>query len=136
LEYKFILKDTYKGLSETIDKSKKFNSNNASEEELEDKVKFIMESIYQDLKEKDSKIVVEEFRKKLISEGKVWSGIEVVLGGGGASLLAKLATLPIAIGVTVGQAVSTPTYRKTFQVVAKLIQIKKRVEIEEKIKEI
>ena len=122
LEYKFILKDTYCGLHNN-DISK------VSEIELETKVESIMDKLYQNNK-------TENFRDILISKGQQSSITDIVLGGGGVGLFAKFITLPVAIGATVGQAISAPTYRKTFQVVAKLIQIKKRIKVEQQLKDL
>jgi len=142
LEYIEILKDTYFGLETGIDKKLKklyfknnFDKNVATEYELENEIKILINKVSQSIHETNPNNVSEILRKEIISCGKTDSGVEAVLGGGGLGIVARLISLPISIGVTAVQTVSTPTYRKTYQVVLKLIHVKQRIRAEEKLKD-
>ena len=76
-----------------------------------------------------------ELRKEIISCGKASTNTEAIVGGGGLGIVSRLISLPVSIGVGTVQAFTTPTYRKTYQVVIKLIDIKRRVRTEEKLKD-
>jgi hypothetical protein len=85
--------------------------------------------------EKNPKTANEKLKTQLISYGNTTSYIDGAFGGVGFGLFARLISLPIGVTVAVVQYVSTPTYRKTFPVVAILIRIKNRLEAEQKLKE-
>lgn len=141
LEYKSILWDTYHGIKFFSGKelrddylSKDFNMDEVTCEELENEIRILSRNIYQNLK-KQNDISYEDFTKKIKGCGKYASNTEIIVGGGGLGLFARLISLPVAAAVTTAQIFSTPTYRKTFIVVIQLIQIKNRVEVEQKLKE-
>jgi hypothetical protein len=142
LEYIKILKDTYFGIETWIDKelkknySKKgFNKDKATEYELENEIDKLITSVIKNICNIDPISVSERLKKEIIACGKADTRTEAIVGGGGLGLVAKLISLPVSIGVGTVQALTTPTYRKTYLVTLKLIDIKRRVRAEEKLKD-
>ena len=142
LKYIEILKDTYFGIENWIDKElsktytkKEFNKDNATEYELENEIERLINEVIKNICNIDSTNVSGKLKKEIIACGKASTGTEAIVGGGGLGLVAKLISLPVSIGVGTAQALTTPTYRKTYQVALKLIDIKRRVRAEEKLKD-
>jgi len=134
LEYKDILSDIYCGIKSHLD-CKDFTVKEASEIALEDRVNLILKTMIEKYKDKNLETADKELKNQLISDGNRTTKMEGILGGGGIGLFARLISLPVAIVATTGQYISNPTYKKTFQVVAILIQIKNRLEAEQKLKD-
>jgi len=142
LKYIDILKDTYFGIETWIDKelkknySKKgFNKDKATEYELENEIEKLITAVIENICNIDPNSVSDKLKKEIVACGKAFTGIEAIVGGGGLGLVAKLISLPVSVGVGTVQALTTPTYRKTYLVTLKLIDIKRRIEAEEKLKD-
>ena len=142
LKYIEILKDTYFGIENWIDKDlrktyakKEFNKDKATEYELENEIERLINEVIKNICNIDPTSVSEKLKKEIIACGKADTRTEAILGGGGFGLVARLISLPVSIGVGTVQVFTTPTYRKTYQVALKLIDIKRRVRAEEKLKD-
>lgn len=146
LEYKTILIDTFNGLYIQTAKDlnddffeKKYSTEyreKATIQELENDINCLVGIIYENLKKKHPNTAQEEFVEKIKSAGRFTSRMEGLVGGGGLGLFARLISLPVAAVVTTAQALSTPTYSKTYIVVVQLIQIKNRIDAEQKLKDL
>ena len=142
LKYIEILKDTYFGIENWIDKElkstyskEKFDKNKATEFELENEIERLINEVIKNICNIDPTKVSEKLSKEIIACGKASAGTEAIIGGGGLGLVARLISLPVSVGVGTVQALTTPTYRKTYQVTLKLIDIKRRVRAERKLKD-
>ena len=127
-EYLDILKDTWNG----VKNSKYFNPkiDLTEEQSIENRLEIVFNSILKNTK--NSKKVKEEISYL----GKQYTFIDVAIGPAGASgLLVKFISAPIAIVTTVVSSVTAPSYSKSFLVVAKLIDIKRRLRAEELLKD-
>ena len=142
LEYIEILKDTYFGIENWIDKelkknySKKgFNKDKATEYELENEIEKLVTEVIKNICNIDPMSVSERLKKEIIACGKANTTTEAIVGGGSLGLVARLISLPVSIGVGTIQTLTTPTYRKTYLVTLKLIDIKRRIKAEKKFKD-
>lgn len=127
-EYLNILKDTWNGVKD----SKYFNPkiDLSQEMSLENRLEVVFDSI---LKNTNS---IEEFRKEITSLGSIYTVTDVIVGPAGvAGILTKLISLPVTVVTTVAGSVTAPSYKKSFLVVIKLIEIKRRLKAEEKLKD-
>ena len=127
-EYLNILKDTWNGVKD----SKYFNPkiDLSQEMSLEKRLEIVFDSI---LKNTNN---TEEFRKEIISQGSMYTIKDVIIGpAGAAGLLTKFISLPVTAITTVAGSVTAPSYSKSFLVVVKLIEIKRRLIAEEKLKD-
>lgn len=127
-EYIDILRTTWIAVKD----SKYFNPkiNFSEERSLENKLEIVFNSILKNTK--DSKKLKEE----IISLGKMYTFADVLVGSTGViGIFAKFISLPLAVTTTVAGSLTAPSYSKSFLVVAKLIDIKRRLRAEEKLKD-
>lgn len=147
LEYKTILIDTFDGLYINTAKDLKddyFKEKNtpkykekATIQQLENNIDCLASIIYENLRRKYPDNVQDKFVEEIKSAGQFSSGANAVLGSGGMiALAAKFISLPVAITSTVVGVFTAPTYRKTYAVVLRLIEIQKRINIEQKLKDL
>jgi len=127
-EYINILKDTWNGIKD----SKYFNPkiDLSKEMSLEKRLEIVFDSILKNTND------TKEFRKEIISQGSSSTFSDVIVGpAGAAGLLTKFISLPVTAITTVAGSVTAPSYKKSFLVVVKLIEIKRRLRAEEKLKD-
>jgi len=129
-EYKYldILKDTWSG----VKNSNYFNPKVDLSKEmlLENRLEVVFDSILKNTKN------TKKFKDEISSCGSIYTVTDVVVGPAGvAGVLTKLISLPITVATTVVGSVTAPSYRKSFFVVVKLIEIKRRLRAEEKLKD-
>lgn len=142
LKYVEILNGTYFGIENWIDKElkttyskKEFNKDNATEYELENEIEILINQVVENICKINPDNVSEHLRKEIVSCGKADTATDMIAGGGALGIVSRIISLPVSVGVATVQAFSTPTYRKTYQVVLKLIDIKRRIRAEEKLKD-
>jgi len=126
-EYLNILKDTWNG----VKNSKHFNPkiDLSQEMSLENRLEVVFDSILKNTS-------IEEFRKEITSLGSMYTVTDVIVGpAGAAGILTKLISVPVTVVTTVAGSVTAPSYKKSFLVVIKLIEIKRRLKAEEKLKD-
>lgn len=153
-EYLDILKDTWNGVK---DSKKEFSKLDLSEEILlENNLEITLDSI---LKNTNSP---KKFKEQIASLGNNYTAKDAIIGGGtglgagsgiGAAgvaasglitsflpaiivgIGARLISAPLALSAGVVGLVTVPSYKKSFLIVVKLIEIKKRLRAEEKLKD-
>jgi len=141
LKYIEMLKETYRAILICVNKNPKItylekeNISKANEYDLENEIEKLIQDFIQQKYKRNSKNISKELSKEIISCGKTCTSSEVIFGGGGVGLMARFISLPVSIGLGTVQALTTPTYRKTFQVIIKLIDIKRRFKAEQKLKD-
>ena len=124
-EYIDILITTWNGVKD----SKYFNPkiDFSEEKSIENRLEIVFNSIL-----KNSKNLKEE----LTSLGKMYTCKDVLIGSTGViGIFAKFISFPLAVTTTVAGSLTAPSYPKSFLVVAKLIDIKRRLRAEEKLKD-
>lgn len=126
-EYLNILKDTWNGVKNSNHFNPKIDLR--QEMSLENRLEIVFDSILKNTN-------IEEFRKEITSLGSSYTVKDVIVGPAGiAGLATKLISLPVTIATTAVGTVTAPSYKKSFLVVVKLIEIKRRLKAEEKLKD-